>query len=479
MEQFTDIQLDEIFGSAIPAQSTDDIEDHFDRNGLIFENFRKPSEEDIFDGFDNRRMLEEIADGSQYTRSVTKAGRPMTDEQFDNAINWRLSRHTARTAGEVSQPQAVSDRFQRFSPRTDGPEPVHTQLDRITFELCNMVGNEIKVVQLRTGDQTPTQFRPELVMTWAKCNFDQAVKLVECYKYLEANFEIQRYLNKACAARVCDHPANTTLSNWTDAVTVHDRANKIAERAGDQNARRYMRSTRDELKARRGADFDERYPESRVSIIELARAMAKVVKPNFEDAPISEDIDLFSSKSVDDRYRMDEDGLFVYDGNDSDNVYIDADGNPIIIAEAYNDDDDDTYSEASPSEDSDYDGGRDSEAFGYWHMSVIPTDQALLGDPAGIQFYLKASKALSKTKSLKKLAKLRKCVFAERPKWNYSQKKKFWDAFKLREAEIKFEHHLLREKKKAMFNLPYVTDDGWEVEWLAEKRDQHMKSLTR
>jgi len=418
-------------------------------------------------------------DGTQYTRAIKKNNRPMTDDEFDNAINWRLSQITVRADGDISPTQAVSERFQSFESHRTGrlardrgslsasnfkhEDAVHTQFDRMLFEEGNLVGNEIKIVQLRTGDQTPSQFRPELIMTWAKCTFDQAVKLVECYRWIETTFETQRYLNKECSRRTVDHPAATTLSNWNDAVNVADRFDKIAERGGIANAKKYLRASREILGTRRGPDFDERYPIGNASIIEIARAMKKLAIPNFEDAPISEDIDLNSTKSVDDRYEQDEDGIFYDSAVDADTVYINPDGSPIVIIETGHGDDDESDAEqfAHGADATTMDGGRDSEAFGYWHMSVIPTDQALIGDPEGIRFYLKAMRVVARTKSLKKLTKLRLCVFAAEVKWNYTQKKKFWAAFKLRQAEIKFEHKLIREKKlvlKQEFNL-----EGWAL----------------
>jgi hypothetical protein len=100
-------------------------------------------------------------------------------------------------------------------------------------------------------------------------------------------------------------------------------------------------------------------------------------------------------------------------------------------------DDDSMYSEsyAHDSDSFQSDAGRDSEAFGYWHMSVIPTNQALVsGD---VSFYLKAMKVLSRTKSQAKLDRLRKCVWDTKPSWNYTQKKTFWAAHKLKCAQAK------------------------------------------
>jgi len=513
MKELTNAQLDEIFGAPVAPITASAPNYGAEAKDLLFREIRTrnggvflapefdmfpPAREifvdkdtgeeslssdcKIFDSFDNRRMIEEILDGTQYTRAIKKNGKPMNDEEFDNAINWRLSQITVRADGDISPTQAVSERFQSFESHRTGrlardrgslnasnfkhELASNTQFDRLLFEEGNLVGNEIKIVQLRTGDQTPSQFRPELVMTWAKCTFDQAVKLVECYRWIETTFETQRYLNQECSRRSVDHPAATTLSNWNDAVNVADRFDKIAERGGIANAKKYLRATRDELATRRGADFDERYPVGNASIIEIARAMKKLAKPSFEDATISTDIDLDSFKSVDDRYEQDEDGLFYDSAADADTVYINPDGSPIVIMETgHNDDESDSFEsddrEGMAMDVESGDGGRDSEAFGYWHMSVIPTDQALIGDPAGIQFYLKAMRVVARTKSLKKLTKLRLCVFAAEVKWNYTQKKKFWAAFKLRQAEIKFEHKLLRDKKSAFLGQQ-------AEEWFAE-----------
>jgi len=486
----------------------------------IFGEESDPDDRRIFDSFDNRRMIDEIIDGEQYTRDLRSlhgvelnklnfakqcnrfaSGYPTystpnkkTDEEFEEALNWRLSQIAVRSDGDISPVQAVSERFQSFESHRTGrlardrgslsasnfkhEEATHTQFDRILFEQANLVGQDVKIFQLRTGDQVPKQYRPEEIMSWAKCTFNQAVKLVECYKWIDITFNMQKALNIACARRDVDHPAATILSDWKNVDNVADRFNKIAERGGIVNAKKYLRATRNELATRRGPDFDERYPEGRVSIIDIARAMKRLAKPRFEDAPISEDTDSYCNRFD----KQTEDGEW-YDSSEiridrfgamhdisADTVYINPDGSPIISVEFGMDDRD---AEAAPNEildpifthkasDIDESGSvRDSETFGYWHMSVIPTDQALIGDPEGIRFYLKAMRVVARTKSLKKLTKLRLCVFAAEVKWNYTQKKKFWDAFRLRQAEIKFEHKLLRDKKSAFLGQQ-------AEEWFAE-----------
>jgi hypothetical protein len=324
------------------------------------------------------------------------------------------------------------------------------------FEEGQLVNGEVKIVQLRTGDQTPTQFRPELITSWAKCNFDQAIFLVRCYKYLEVSFDVQKYLNRQCAARSVNHPANTILTNWCDVERVADRMTKIEAAAG-QTWRHAARWDRGRLRAKSGADFDTKYPEGRNTIFELAKAMKDLAEPHFEDPIESQDTDLFTSvKSTEDRYDIEtEDGLHFDSSAVSidrfgeihdlfEPVYVNPDGSPIVTIETGHNNDDDV--EYTISDDIDFDGGRDSEAFGYWHMSVIPTDLALAGQD--VQFYLKAMKVLGKTKSLKKLNKLRECVFTTAPSWNYTQKSKFWKAYRLKKAEITFQHKLLRQQRE-------------------------------
>lgn len=498
MKQLTEIDLNEIFGAPVPdAPIFDTAPDYAaeaverlfmeSRGHLVpdFDMFPIAGVRDtdgdvtpdsmIFESFDTRRMIEEILDGTQYTHGYKSRGvyneagvlmrkldgangRKLTDEEFDAAIDFRLRQISVRDAGDISPAQAVSERFQRFGVRTDAETAAHTQLDRMLFEEGQLVDGQVKIVQLRTGDQTPTHHRPELIRTWARCSFAEAVFLVKCYKYLDVTFEIQRHLNRLCAVRECQHPANVILSDWTDAVSVHDRMKKIESAAGPK-WREAARWGRSRLRTKSDSDFEEKYPEGQNKLFELAKAMKDLAGPHFEEPVESKDTDLFTSvKSTEDRYDIEtEDGLHLDSSEVSvdrfgeihdrfEPIYVNPDGSPIVIMETGHGDEDDTIEYIGP-DDAEFDGGRDSEAFGYWHMSVIPTDLSLTG--TGVKFYLKAQKALWQTKSLKRLNRLRECIFKAAPPWNYTQKTKFWASYRQKKAEIQALHRLIREQRAA------------------------------